>query len=714
MAMGVLSKQPFQVSYFRSVVFKERLEATLAGGKFDVVHVTLIRMLPYIWDRHDVPVVVDLIDSLGLNLEARRNNMRGPRHLAYEIEYQRVLDYERSATERFPATVVSSEADRQMLGGKQVAVIPNGVDLDKFPFYGLEGREAGTLIFTGNMGYGPNEEAVLWFIEEVWPRLLAKQPGLRFQIVGTNPSARVRDVARRAQSVEVLGSVPDVATCLGKASIAVCPMRSGSGIQNKVLEAIATGTPVVATTTANRGVGGENNEHLLLADSAADFASAVESLLDDAALRARLAGAGRSLVEKKFRWEEHARMLSNIYETESQAKQQADAARERSEQRINVMQMTDVTGRGGAEKALVDLALRLDRSRYNVTVCATRSAGNYQPLLDEAGVTTFVQGRKSRWDFGQWIKLVKLMRRERVDVLHTHLFGSNTLGRLLGTLAGVPVIISHEHWATSAKREVWANRLLYRLSDRTIVPSAATKSALVQSGGIPSRAMEIVYNGVDTAQFARSFSREETRAELAIPNDALLVGVVGRLSEEKGGVDLLIRAVSRLQKSEPGVRLLVVGDGPLRAGLESLASRVAEGLVTFTGTRSDVARLLHSMDVFALPSLSEALPLVVLEAMSAGLPVVATRVGGVPEIVEDGVTGLLVAPGSEDALYWALRKLVTGPNLRTQLARAGQAHVKAHFTIERMVECVEALYDSLLERKQKTQAKPSDTQQATA
>jgi glycosyltransferase involved in cell wall biosynthesis len=301
-----------------------------------------------------------------------------------------------------------------------------------------------------------------------------------------------------------------------------------------------------------------------------------------------------------------------------------------------------------------------------------------------------------------------------VDVLHTHLFGSNTLGRLLGRLAGVPVIIAHEHWATSARREVWINRLLYRLSDRTIVPSAATKSMLVKYGGIPSQAIEVVYNGVDTAQFSRPYGREEVRSELGIPNDALLVGVVGRLSEEKGGVDLLVRAVARLHKTEPSVRLLVVGDGPMRAGLEGLASKVTEGLVTFTGTRSDVARLLGAMDVFALPSLSEALPLVVLEAMSAGLPVVATRVGGVPEVVDDGVTGLLLAPGSEDALYWALRRLGAAPNLRAQLGRAGQAHVKAHFTIERMVECIEALYESLLARKQKAQVTPSDPQQATA
>ncbi len=712
MAMGARAKEPLQVSYYRSDAFQEKFNATVAQERFDIVHVTLIRMLPYVWERHDLPVVVDLIDSLGLNLEARRNGVGGALHMAYEMEYQRVMDYEHSLVDRFPSLVVSSPADRQMLGGKHVSVIPNGVDLDRFTFQDQKGRDPDTLIFTGNMGYGPNAEAVLWFMDEVWPLLLRQRPHLRFLVVGTNPGERVRKAARNAGNVEVLGRVPDVTSFLHKATIAVCPMRSGSGIQNKVLEAMATGTPVVATRIANRGVRGTGGRDLLLADAAADFAYEIDRLLADAQLRTKLAEAGRTLVEQEFRWEEHARRLVQIYEAEigDEGRRKTEDERRKTNgnsarltrhsairDRINVMQMTDITGRGGAEKALVDIALHLDRSKYNVTVCATRSAGNYQPLLDEAGVTTFVQGRKSRWDLGQWIKLVRLMRREQVDVLHTHLFGSNTLGRLLGRLAGVPVVIAHEHWSTKASREVWVDRALYRLSDRILVPSAASKEMVMRTEGIPAGKIDVVYNGVDTAIFAQGEKRGEVRSELHISSDAMVLGIVGRLSEEKGGVDVLIRAVARLCKSNPNLRLLVVGDGPLRGSLEALAAESAPGgEIMFTGTRNDVAHLLSAMDLFVLPSLNEALPIVVLEAMAAGLPVIATRVGGVPEIVDHEKTGLLVEPGSEDSLYSALDRLIFDADLREQLAQAGRRRVASDFTIERMVERIEGLYEELL------------------
>jgi glycosyltransferase involved in cell wall biosynthesis len=284
-----------------------------------------------------------------------------------------------------------------------------------------------------------------------------------------------------------------------------------------------------------------------------------------------------------------------------------------------------------------------------------------------------------------------------VDVLHTHLFGSNTLGRLLGRLAGVPVVIAHEHWSTKASREVWVDRALYRLSDRILVPSAASKEMVMRTERIPAGRIDVVYNGVDTAIFAHSEKREEVRSELHIPADAILLGIVGRLSEEKGGVDFLIRAVARLCKTKPNLRLLVVGDGPLRGNLEALAAESAPGgAIIFTGTRNDVAHLLSAMDLFVLPSLNEALPIVVLEAMAAGLPVIATRVGGVPEIVDHEKTGLLVEPGSEGALYSALEHLICDADLREHLARAGRARVASDFTIERMVERIEGLYEELL------------------
>jgi glycosyltransferase involved in cell wall biosynthesis len=375
-----------------------------------------------------------------------------------------------------------------------------------------------------------------------------------------------------------------------------------------------------------------------------------------------------------------------------------------SRPRLNVVQMIDVTGGGGAEKVLVDLALHLDRNRYNVTVCATRQARNYQPLLDSAGVRTMVLQRRSRWETYKMAEVVRMLRRERVQVLHTHLFGSNTWGRLLGRLAGVPVIIAHEHWSSRGRNEIWMDRLMYRLSDRILVTSQASKQIVMNSEHIPARYLSVVYNGVDISTFAGRSDRAEVRAELGVPVDAVLIGAVGRLTADKGGQDVLIRAVGRVRETCPQVRLVMVGDGPLRPGLEQLTAQL--GLcdsVIFTGLRSDVPRLLGALDVFVLPSEREALPVAVLEAMAAGLPVVATRVGGLPEVVADGETGFLVPPGDVAALQGVLEKLAGDPALAARLGAAGQAHVQAHFTVQQMVRQVEQLYDQLAQRKIRAQ-----------
>ena len=656
-----------------------------------------------------IPVVVDLIDSLTLNLEDRRRTLKGPLRLAFELEYRRVRSYERRVVQHFAALAVSSPADKEALGGgSNISVVPNGVDLDRFPFHADADRDAETVIFTGNMGYGPNEEAVAWFVDEVWPLLRQEQPNLSFLVAGTNPGERVLALSSVA-GVQVLGGVPDVGEYLGRATVAVAPMRSGSGIQNKVLEAMSAGAPMVATSIANRGVGAVHDRDLLVANTPREFAQAIASLLDNPQKRAQLAEAGRAYVEQHFQWQEHAQKLAQMYEAGS-------AKLALGNRRLNVMQMTDVTGRGGAEKALADIALNLDRERYNVTVCATRSAGNYQPLLDEAGIKTFVQGRKSRWDIGQWWKLVRLLRSEGVDILHTHLFGSNTLGRLLGRLGGVPVVIAHEHWSTISPRQAQIDHLLYRLSSRVIVPSKASKLLVMQTEKMPANAISVLYNGVDTSRYAppSTEARADARREFGIEDDDLLIGVVGRLSPEKGGVDNLIRAAYRLRERHMNVHLLIVGDGPVRADLEKVDAELHQGNagqespVIFAGARQDIPSLLGAMDIFVLPSLNEALPIVILEAMAVGLPVVATHVGGLPEIVQDGATGLLVAPGDEAGLLAALNRLAEDTALRAKLADAGREQVRAQFTIVQMVRNLEIIYEELLARKAISKATLND------
>jgi sugar transferase (PEP-CTERM/EpsH1 system associated) len=312
---GLLSKLPLQVNYYRIPAVQRHLTRLLAEEQFDLLHVTLIRMLPYVRSIDRPPIVVDLIDSLTLNLADRREQVRGPMRLGYEIEYRRMRAYEQAVVARYPELIVTSPADKQALGGRDgITVLPMGVDLERFRFQDSASRDAQTIVFTGNMGYHPNEEAVLWFAAEVWPRLRSTHPQLRWQVVGTNPTERVRALAQPESGIEVLGWVPDVSAYLGRATVSICPLRSGSGIQMKVQEAMSVGAPVVATSIANRGVGGAPGRDLLVADTAPEFASAVTRLLDDPQARACLGQTGRQFVEQHFQWEQHAQQLTTIYE----------------------------------------------------------------------------------------------------------------------------------------------------------------------------------------------------------------------------------------------------------------------------------------------------------------------------------------------------------------------------------------------------------------
>jgi glycosyltransferase involved in cell wall biosynthesis len=212
---------------------------------------------------------------------------------------------------------------------------------------------------------------------------------------------------------------------------------------------------------------------------------------------------------------------------------------------------------------------------------------------------------------------------------------------------------------------------------------------------------QVVPNGVNPDRFPPGLAPTRPPG----PSGTFTVGFLGALRPWHG-LPVLVEAFARLHRQAPLARLLVVGDGPLRPGLEALAATELGDAARFTGQRADVARLLGAMDIFVLPSLKVALPIAVLEAMAMRLPAVATRVGGVPEVVDDGVTGFVVPPGDSAALRAALARLVADPALRERLGAAGQAHVRAHFTLEQMVRQVEHLYDALAGRKLRARPTP--------
>jgi len=351
---------------------------------------------------------------------------------------------------------------------------------------------------------------------------------------------------------------------------------------------------------------------------------------------------------------------------------------------------------GGAQVALWRLLARLDRLRFSSTVaCLYNGDKAVAQAIRALGVQVWDARMRHKADLAALWRIYRWIRHLRPTILHTSLFHANLPGRILGRLAGVPVVICSER--TMAMESEWRyrlNRWTIGLVDRVTVVSAQVRDFCTAHIGLPAGKLVLIPNGVELPP-APLASRQEVRAELGLPLNAPVAGAVSRLDPVKG-VCFLIQALARLD----GVRLAIAGDGPERAALEALAERLGvAGRVHWLGQRGDVQRLLPAFDLFVQPSLHEGLPNTVLEAMAAGLPVVATGVGGTPEAVVDGVTGLLVGPGDPEMLARAISRLLDDPATRQAMGQAGRERVVQHFTVERMVAQIETLYEQLLVEK---------------
>lgn len=313
LAAGAFSPLPFQTLLYQSPAMRRALAALLQPGAFDVAHIQLARMAPYLQHVRSLPRVIDLIDALSVNMERRYRRDRSPLRLAAYIEWRRLRRYEQTICRSFEAVTIVSAQDRAAVGAPaNLLVNPNGVDLEQFPFVRV-GREPQTIVFSGNMGYFPNIDAVCWFAEHVLPRVRTLAPATRFVIVGTNPHPRVAALAEADPAITVTGRVPRVQDYLERAALAVVPMQGGSGMQFKVIEAMASGAPVVVTPFALGGIAVNHGEHLLIGDTAEAFASHVVCLLHDDELQARLAAAARQLVVEQFSWERLVSDLERVY-----------------------------------------------------------------------------------------------------------------------------------------------------------------------------------------------------------------------------------------------------------------------------------------------------------------------------------------------------------------------------------------------------------------
>lgn len=359
---------------------------------------------------------------------------------------------------------------------------------------------------------------------------------------------------------------------------------------------------------------------------------------------------------------------------------------------------------GGAEVLAARLARTLGLGHRFLFACLDELGSLGRELRDE-GFMVEVLGRRPGLDWRCVRRLGEIVRRERVDILHAHQYAPFfycTAGRLPRARPAV-VFTEHgrHHPDYPRRRRMLANRVLLLRRDRVVAVGEAVRRALIRNEGFAGDRVEVIYNGIPLERFEDGLAeagRAAVRADIGVDPDDLVVIQVARLDYLKDHITA-IGAIERVAGRCPRARLVLVGEGPERGRIEDLVRQRSLGAnVRLLGARRDVPRLLAASDIVLLTSISEGIPLTLIEGMAAGRPVVATRVGGVPEVVEEGVTGLLAPAGDADALADHILHLAAAAGRRTELGCAGQQRAKFLFSERRMCDAYRDLYNQLAPR----------------
>ena len=391
---------------------------------------------------------------------------------------------------------------------------------------------------------------------------------------------------------------------------------------------------------------------------------------------------------------DESRLTSNTDETSPQSAG-APAAGEGA-----ICQLAHGLPVGGAE-VLIDRFARSLRHRYRIVVACLDEIGELGEQLAADGIKVVHLGRRSGFDWRCVRRLSRLVAEERIGVIHAHQYTPFAYALATRVFGRRPPVVFTEHGRfypdlPNFKRKVF-NRLMPGPGDRFVAVGRSVRQALIDNEGLPPNRVEVIYNGVDLSTYGEQIvGRRHLRSELGIAEGEFLVLQVARLDTIKDHATA-VRTIALAANRIPGIRLFLAGGGPEKSSIEhAIVRHGLDGRVVMLGQRDDVRRLLAAADAFLLTSVSEGIPMTIIEAMAAGVPVVATTVGGVPELLQNGVTGLLAPAGDAAGLADALVRLADDGDLRARLAAAAKRRALENFSEAGMIGSYDRIFQEML------------------
>jgi glycosyltransferase involved in cell wall biosynthesis len=589
---------------------------------------------------------------------------------------------------------------------KKMIVESEGVSSDKIEviYNGVEFHESGrhSDISRSSLGLHPQEMVIMHvanlkpvkghaYLFEALGLILEQVKNVRVFLVGDDMSGGLLQEKVRALGIEkhvtFLGKRQDIASLLEIADVCVLPSLS-EGLSNAILEYMVAARPVVTTDVGGNaelveeGVTG----FLVPKGDARALSFALLKLIADKNLRIGMGSKGRQKVIANFSVEGMAQRYENLFDSLLPRK-------------VKILHFISSGGFFGAENVLLNIAQSFNNDNYVSLIAAIRDARSPNvEIIERAkslGLPTHIFESQGRIDLKTIKELKKYLIENKIDILHTHNYKSDIIGALAAKDTGI-ALISTAHGFTDMNSKVsWYERLdqwfLKKYFKRTIV---VTDQML---RNFPSDKRRIISNGINIKKFeTAAHDRERIRREYGIADADLLIGTVGRLSVEKNQA-LFLSALLGILQEHRHVKVMIIGDGPEGDALKGFVK--ASGLeqkVLFTGLISDPAPFYQAFDIFVLSSLTEGVPLTLLEAMASKVPVVATKVGGIPQIISDGVTGLLVESQNASQLREAISTLICDSSKRERFKEAAFNFAKENYSLDRMNWLYHEVYQEVL------------------